>query len=271
MLATRRVVEDILGRLQQGPCLVATTYFLDIVILLTAAVVAVPFFRAARLGVVPGFLIAGVIVGPSGLGLIDNVTEIGRLAELGVVLLLFVIGIELKPSRLWLMRRQVFGLGTLQVLVTGFLITAATYLLIGVSFRAAVVIGPALALSSTAFVLQLLSERRSLHSEHGRTSLAILLLQDLAVVPLLALVPLLTMPQLTIGADIAVALVETLGILLITIVGGRYLLQPILHRITIIRSRESFRHWQFYSCSAAHSSPNTWACQWRWARSLPDC
>ena len=102
-------------------------YLLDIVILLAAAVLAVPLFRAAGLGAVPGFLVAGVLVGPYGLALIDNVTEIGQLAELGVVLLLFVIGIELKPARLWLMRRLVFGLGTMQVVLTGALITAGVY------------------------------------------------------------------------------------------------------------------------------------------------
>ena len=87
------------------------TYLLDIVFLLTAAVIAVPLFRALRLGIVPGFLVAGILVGPSGLALIDNTREIRQLAELGVVLLLFVIGIELKPARLWLMRRLVFGRG----------------------------------------------------------------------------------------------------------------------------------------------------------------
>ena len=218
----------------------AATYLLDIVILLVAAVIAVPLFRAARLGVVPGFLVAGLLVGPSGLALIDNVTEISQLAELGVVLLLFVIGIELKPARLWLMRRLVFGLGTLQVVATGALITAAVYLLTEVPFPVAVVIGPAMALSSTAFVLQLLAEQRLLHSEYGRSSLAVLLLQDLAVVPLLALVPLLAIPQLTIGADIAIALVEAVVILVLAIIGGRYLLQPILHRVTHARSREIF-------------------------------
>jgi monovalent cation:proton antiporter-2 (CPA2) family protein len=215
-------------------------YFLDIVILLAAAVVAVPLFRVVGLGAVPGFLIAGVVVGPSGLALIDNVTEIGRLSELGVVLLLFVIGIELNPSRLWAMRRLVFGLGTLQVILTGALIAAAVHLLLGVGFRAAAVIGPALALSSTAFVLQILAERRALHSEYGRASLAVLLLQDLAVVPLLALVPLLAMQHLSIGTDIAVALVEAVAILLAVVVGGRYLLQPILHRVAQTRSKEIF-------------------------------
>ena len=215
-------------------------YILDIVILLGAAVIAVPLFRLVGFGAVPGFLIAGVMVGPSGLALIDNVTEISRLAELGVVLLLFIIGIELKPSRLWLMRRLVFGLGTLQVLATAAVITATAYLLLDVAFRAAVIIGPALALSSTAFVLQLLAERRSLHSEYGRASLSVLLFQDLAVVPLLALIPLLAMQNFTIGTDIALALVEAVAILLAAIVSGRFLLQPLLHRIAQTDSKEIF-------------------------------
>lgn len=215
-------------------------FFLDIVFMLTAAVVAVPLFRIVGLGALPAFLVAGIAVGPSGLALIDSVTEISQLSELGVVFLLFVIGIEVKPSRLWLMRRQVFGLGTLQVVVTGTLIAVAAYLLLDVAFTAAVVIGPALALSSTAFVLQLLSERRSLHSDHGHASLAVLLLQDLAVVPLLALVPLLAMRQFAIGADIAIALVQTIAILSAAIIGGRYLLQPMLHRTAQARSKEIF-------------------------------
>jgi len=215
-------------------------YLLDIVILLAAAVLAVPLFRAAGLGAVPGFLVAGVLVGPYGLALIDNVTEIGQLAELGVVLLLFVIGIELKPARLWLMRRLVFGLGTMQVVLTGALITAVVYFLLDVPFRTAILIGPALALSSTAFVMQLLAEQKMLYSEYGRASFAVLLFQDLAVVPLLALVPLLAVPRLTVGADIALALAEAIGILLLAIVGGRYLLHPILHRVTLARNREVF-------------------------------
>mgnify|MGYP001553124299 CR=1 FL=1 len=218
----------------------ASAYLLDIVIMLAAAVIAVPIFRATGLGIEPGFLVAGILVGPSGLGLIDNVTEIRHLAELGVVLLLFVIGIELKPSRLWLMRRQVFGLGTLQVLVTGAALGAAVFLFFGVSFRTAALIGPILALSSTAFVLQILAEQRSLQSDYGRSTLAVLLLQDLAVVPLLALIPLLAMPELTIGTDIAVALVEALAILVAAIVGGRVLLQPLLHRVALARSKEVF-------------------------------
>jgi monovalent cation:proton antiporter-2 (CPA2) family protein len=215
-------------------------YLTDIIILLTAAVIVVPLSRRAGLGTVPGFLIAGVAVGPSVLGLIDNTAEIGHLAELGVVLLLFVIGIELKPSRLWLMRYMVFGLGTLQVLVTGVLISAVSYYAFGVDPRAAILIGPALALSSTAFVLQLLTEQKMLGSRYGRTSVAVLLFQDLAVVPLLALASLLTVADLTIEEDIGLALFEALLIITLILLGGRYLLQPILQRVARYGSPEIF-------------------------------
>lgn len=215
-------------------------YLTDIIILLTAAVIVVPMSRFVGLGIVPGFLIAGIVVGPSALGLIDNRTEIAHLAELGVVLLLFVIGIELKPKRLWLMRRMVFGLGALQVVVTGALISAVAYFVFGVELKSAILIGPALALSSTAFVLQLLNEQKMLASAYGRTSLAVLLFQDLAVVPLLALASLLTVTDLTVEQDIGLALLEGLIILTLIILGGRYLLQPVLHRIARLGSPEIF-------------------------------
>jgi len=200
----------------------------------------VPIFRVARLGTVPGFLVAGIVVGPSALSLIDNQEEIGHLAELGVVLLLFVIGIELKPSRLWLMRRQVFGLGALQVVVTGGVISAIVYFGFGIEAKAAVLIGPALALSSTAFVLQLLTEQNMLTSGYGRSSIAVLLFQDLAVVPLLALVSLLTVAPITVEIDIGLALLEAVVVLSLVVVGGRYLLQPILHQIARLGSPEMF-------------------------------
>jgi len=219
---------------------VISQYLLDIIILLTAAVVAVPFSQAAKLGAVPGFLIAGVIVGPSGLGLINNISEIGNLAEIGVVLLLFVIGIEFKPSRLWKMRRLVFGLGTLQVIFTGALLGTAAHVIFDVSLRAAILIGPALALSSTAFVLQLLTEQKLLVSKYGQTSVAVLLLQDLAVVPLLILVPLLAMPELSIGEDIGLALAESLLILGVVVLLGRYFLHPLLHRVALSGNPEVF-------------------------------
>ena len=172
--------------------------------------------------------------------LIDNQDEISHLAELGVVLLLFVVGIELKPSRLWLMRRMVFGLGTLQVVVTGILIYVAASFVFDVDPRSALLIGPALALSSTAFVLQLLTEQKMLTSKYGRISIAVLLFQDLAVVPLLALASLLAIPDITVEQDIGLAILEALMILALVILGGRYLLQPILHRIARLGSPEIF-------------------------------
>jgi len=215
-------------------------YLIDIVFLLIAAVITVPFFQAVKLGAVPGFLIAGIIVGPHGLGLISNISEIGNLAEIGVVFLLFFIGIELKPTRLWQMRRLVFGLGALQVSLTGCLIGTVAYLLFDIPLEAAIILGPTLALSSTAFVLQLLSEKKSLRSIYGRTSVAVLLFQDLAVVPLLALVPLLAMAEFSLGKDIGLALAESLLILGLVIVLGRYLLHPILHRIALTGNSELF-------------------------------
>jgi monovalent cation:proton antiporter-2 (CPA2) family protein len=219
---------------------VSLEYLTDIIILLTAAVIVVPMSRFIGFGVVPGFLIAGIVVGPSVLGLIDNRVEIAHLAELGVVLLLFVVGIELKPSRLWLMRRMVFGLGALQVVITGALISAVAYFVFAVELRSAILIGPALALSSTAFVLQLLTEQKMLNSRYGRTSLAVLLFQDLAVVPLLALASLLTAADLSVEQDVGLALLEGLVILTLIILAGRYLLQPALHRIARLGSAEIF-------------------------------
>lgn len=215
-------------------------YLIDIIILLAAAVIAVPLFQLIKLGAVPGFLVAGVLVGPSGLGLINNIDEIGQLAEIGVVLLLFVIGVELKPSRLWLMRRLVFGLGTLQVLITGAMLGGIGYLFFDVSLRAAILIGPVLALSSTAFVLQLLAEQRSLSSIYGRTSFAVLLLQDLAVVPLLALVPLLAMPEISVSSEVGFALGESLLILAVVVLMGHYLLRPILRHVALSDNPEVF-------------------------------
>ena len=217
-----------------------SAYFLDIIILLIAAVIAVPLSQTARLGALPGFLVAGVIVGPSGLGLISNINEIRNLAEIGVVLLLFFIGIELKPSRLWKMKRLVFGLGTLQVTLTGICIAITGFLLFDLSLRAAILAGFALALSSTAFVLQLISEQRLLTSIYGRASISVLLLQDLAVVPLLILVSLMAMPELSIGQDIGLALAESLLILSLVILFGRYLLHPLLHRVALSDNPEIF-------------------------------
>lgn len=217
-----------------------SSYLIDVIILLIAAVFAVPFFQSIRLGAVPGFLVAGVIIGHHGLGLITNTREIYQLSEIGIVFLLFVIGIELKPSRLWQMRRLVFGLGTLQVIITGLVFSTAGILIFGHTLPTAILIGSALALSSTAFVLQILSEQKLLNTQYGRASISVLLMQDLAVVPLLALIPLLTSQELTLGANLGLALAESILTIVLVVIVGRFLLHPLLHRIALSRSPEIF-------------------------------
>lgn len=215
-------------------------YLTDIIMLLAAAVIAVPLFQSLGLGAIPGFLVAGMVLGPAGLGYIENYDEITHLAELGVVLLLFIIGIEINPSRLWKMKRLLLGLGTLQVLITGGLITIIVHEFLAASWEVSLLTGLALALSSTAFVLQLLTERKLLHSEYGKPALAVLLLQDLAVIPLLAFVSLMATAELTIAEDVFLALVEALVILLLVIVAARYVLNPLLKVLTRFGSPEIF-------------------------------
>ena len=159
-------------------------------IFLATAVVVVPLFRRLRLGGVLGYLAAGALIGPWGFGLIAEAQATLTFAELGVVLLLFLVGLELEPSRLWALRQPVFGLGGAQVLVTGVALSGVAYGL-DFSWQAAVVTGFGLAMSSTAIVLAWLGERGELSSPSGRRAFAILLFQDLAVIPLIALLPLL--------------------------------------------------------------------------------
>lgn len=209
-------------------------YIVDILVLLAAAVIAVPVFQRLGLGAVLGFLVAGALVGPWGFAYIVAVEEIRHLAEFGVIFLLFIIGIELKPSRLWVMRRSVFGLGTAQVLITGTVITSIS-LAFGLTTRASLVVGFGLALSSTAFGLQLLSDKGKLGTSYGRTSFAILLLQDLAVVPLMALLPLLAQRELTITEDVELAALESVAIIVGVFVLGRLLLRPVLQIVATNR------------------------------------
>ncbi len=164
--------------------------FGQLMLLLLAAVIIVPLAARLGLGAVLGYLVAGVIVGPWSLGIIGQVEQVLHVAEFGVILLLFVIGLELRPSRLWALRKSIFGFGSAQVLLCAALL-AAFLLLTGLSTTAALVAGLVLALSSTAFALQLIAERGEMAARWGRSAFGTLLFQDLAVVPLLALLPLL--------------------------------------------------------------------------------
>lgn len=168
----------------------AASDLVQVVALLAAGVVAVPLFKRIGLGSVLGYLVAGLAIGPFGLGLFSDAHAILHVAELGVVMFLFIIGLEMEPSRLWGMRREIFGLGLVQV---GICIAALTLVGIAMGFTPAVafVAGTGFVLTSTAIVMQLLEERGSLSKPKGRRIVAILLLEDLAIVPLLAVVALL--------------------------------------------------------------------------------
>ena len=202
------------------------SYLQTALVFLLATVIAVPLTQRFRLGSVLGYLLAGVVIGPQLLGLVGDTEGIAAISELGVVLMLFVIGLELSPQRLWVMRRPVFGTGLLQVLACGVLIGGIGYALFGLSGKAATIVGGSLALSSTAFGLQILAERKEAGSSYGRQAFAILLFQDLAAIPLIAAVPLLASASAGSGLDLA-GIARTVGAIVLVVVGGRYLLRPV--------------------------------------------
>ena len=209
------------------------------VVLLLAAVIAVPLAKRWKLGAVLGYLGAGILLGPSALRLIGNTEQIGQISEFGVVLMLFVIGMEVSPQRLWVMRRSVFGAGSVQVVATAALIGGCA-LALGLDWKAALIVGLGLALSSTAIDLQLLAERKELTSAHGRLGFAILLFQDVAAIPILALIPILGGEHAdTAGAELAAA-VRVIGTIALVVVGGRYLLRPMFRAATKVGTPEVF-------------------------------
>jgi len=208
----------------------------QVALFLAATVVAVPLFRWLKLGAVLGYLAAGVVIGPAVLGLVTDVDAILHFAEFGVVLLLFAIGLELQPSRLWVMRRLVFGSGGTQVIVTTVVLATACWML-GQHPTQALVIGFALSLSSTALILQVLAERGELQSHHGRSAFGMLLFQDIAVMPALALLPLAAGHTGSFSwGDIAIGLGTLLGVAF----GGHYLLRPMLRMVASTRVQEAF-------------------------------
>jgi glutathione-regulated potassium-efflux system protein KefB len=208
-------------------------------VFLLAAVVAVPVFRRFGLGAVLGYLAAGVVLGPFGLRVVRDADPVLGASEIGVVMLLFVIGLELSPARLRVMRKPVFGVGGLQVLASG-LALGALAMLTGADIRAAAVVGFGLALSSTAIGLQLLAERKALTSDHGRLAFAILLFQDLAAIPMLALIPLLQPSGATMVQSpwwLALKAVLAIGAL---VFGGRLLLRQLFRVVARTRMPEVF-------------------------------
>ncbi len=201
-------------------------YLQTALVFLLATVIAVPLTKRFRLGSVLGYLLAGVVIGPRLLGLVGDTAGVSTISEFGIVLMLFVIGLELSPQRLWVMRRAVFGTGLLQVLASSVAIALPAYFLFGLTGKAAAIVGGSLALSSTAFGLQILAERKEAGSAYGRQAFAILLFQDLAAIPLIAMVPLLASSSLQHGPDL-LGILRTVGVIVAVVVGGRYLLRPV--------------------------------------------
>ena len=209
-----------------------------LVALLAAATVAVPLTRRFGLGSVLGYLLAGVAIGPSGLRLVSDVGQIADIASLGVVMLLFLIGLELRPKRLWVMRRAVFALGSAQVVIAAAVLAILAHMA-GVPWAGAIVLGAGLAMSSTAIVLPMFAEADLLQSRAGRDGFAVLLFQDLAFIPLVALVPLLaehTLPNLVPWLEVA----RGAFAIAVILVGGRFAIPPLIRLLGGARTPEIF-------------------------------
>ncbi|MCR5877774.1 monovalent cation:proton antiporter-2 (CPA2) family protein [Phenylobacterium sp. J367] len=210
------------------------------VALLTAAVVAVPIFRKLNLGSVLGYLAAGLVIGPFGLKLFSDPEAILHVAELGVVMFLFVIGLEMRPAKLWLLRKEIFGLGLTQVLACCVVLSGVA-MLGGLNFQAAVIGASGFVLSSTAVIMKVLDERGETSTPAGQRAVSILLLEDLAVVPLLAVVGLMA----SFNGDAAVtdrapwgSVLMGLGCIAVVIAAGRWLLNPFFQILARTGARE---------------------------------
>ena len=214
----------------------------DGVIILGVAMVFVTLFRRLGLGAVLGYLVAGALVGQQGLGLIDGSPDtLLRITELGIVLLLFLVGLELHPNRLWRLKHDIFGLGFLQVAVTGLILSALVYAATGFSWQAALVIGLPLALSSTAQVLPSLRSDGSVNTPAGERAFSVLLFQDLSIVPLITIVAALSRappdPSAPPGWQMAL---YTIGAIAGLIIAGRFLINPLFRIVGRVSERELF-------------------------------
>jgi glutathione-regulated potassium-efflux system ancillary protein KefC/glutathione-regulated potassium-efflux system protein KefB len=220
------------------------------VIYLAAAIIAVPIAKRLGLGSVLGYLIAGIVIGPFALGLVGDQTDVMHFAEFGVVMMLFLVGLELHPARLWKLRKSILGLGGLQVLVTSTLLFIVCYSLLGLRWETALAIGLMLALSSTAIVIQTLTEKGWIKQEAGQNAFSVLLFQDIAIIPILALLPLLAFSDIANTASTHSSLIEhypvyaqvliALFVIATIILAGKYISAPLFRYIAETRLRELF-------------------------------
>ena len=226
---------------------------LAIFVLLAASIALVPLAKAAGLGTVLGYLAAGVLVGPYGLRLVSDSDTTRHIAEFGIVMMLFLIGLDLQPREIWRMRHKVLGLGVTQVVATAAVI-AITLTLSGLSWNVAVIIGLALAMSSTAIAMQTIEQRDITTTDTGRASLAILLVQDVAIIPILAAIPLLAIASsgAAIDAEVTEAVskldnpvdwimpLSVVGAFVGALLAGRYIVRPLLGYVARTEVREAF-------------------------------
>ncbi len=209
------------------------------IVYLSASVIAVPIMKRLGLGAVLGYLAAGTVIGPWGVGFVENVEDIRHFAEFGVVLLLFIIGLELKPKTLWTMRRSIVGTGGSQLLFTSALLLLVG-LALGYSFNTSLVVAMGLSLSSTAIALQSLKERNLLATHAGNSTFAVLLFQDMAVIPILALLPALGVVVADSGDSAWLGMLKAVAVIGAIVVGGHYLTRPIFRYIANTGMREIF-------------------------------
>jgi glutathione-regulated potassium-efflux system ancillary protein KefC len=219
------------------------SWLINSFIYLSAAVIAVPLSQALGLGSIIGYLVAGIAIGPWGLGLVTQVEDILHFAEFGVVLMLFLVGLELEPKRLWSLRRPIFGWGSAQVLACALALFAVA-LAFGVGWKTALVAGLGLALSSTAIALQVMGERNLMPTGSGQAGFSILLFLDVAAIPILALLPLLGSISEANGAvatvNSAQEAIKIVAVIVSIVVGGPVLLRPLFRWIAASKTREIF-------------------------------
>ncbi|KAA1163393.1 monovalent cation:proton antiporter-2 (CPA2) family protein [Pseudoalteromonas fuliginea] len=219
-------------------------------IYLAAAIVAVPIAKRVGLGSVLGYLIAGILIGPYALGVVGDQTDVMHFAEFGVVMMLFLVGLELQPSRLWTLRHSILGLGGLQVALSAAAIFAFCYWFFAMHWQTALAIGLMLALSSTAIVLQSLEEKGWLKQEAGQNAFSVLLFQDIAIIPILALLPLLAFAPQTSTKEISDSIIASwpvwqqvcvsVAVIAAIIAGGKYVSAPLFRYIAQTHMREIF-------------------------------
>jgi glutathione-regulated potassium-efflux system protein KefB len=225
-----------------GEAAQATTAILEsAAIMLGAALVFVTVFRRLKLGATLGYIVAGALIGPQLLGLIQDPQQLTSVTEIGIALLLFIVGLELQPSRLWRMRRDIFGIGLLQVVLCGVALSALLYVALGISAEAALAIGLSLGLSSTAQVLPMLRSDNELNTPQGERAFSILLFQDLAIVPMITIIAAMarTAPDPTAPTGWKLALYTVLAVIALVVV-GRVLLNPLFRLVGRLGERELF-------------------------------